>query len=71
MKIDLLITRKTVKPRKLKFGLNIRIDESVMCANFRDPKSRDSKLRHEKHLKNSDFSLENLLNRLLLKNVQS
>ena len=30
MKIDLFITRKTVKPKKLKFGLNIRINESVM-----------------------------------------
>ena len=47
MRIDLLITNKfeqtnkqTIKqtnkfgPKKLKFGLNIKINKSVMCANF-------------------------------------
>ena len=37
-----------VKPRKLKFGLNIRINESVMGANFGDPRSRDRELKHKK-----------------------
>ena len=39
---------KTVKSKKLKFGLNIKNNESVMCANFGDPRSRDRKLRHKK-----------------------
>ena len=62
----LLITNKMVKPRKLKFGLNIRINESVVCANFGDPRSRDCELRH-KNIK-GNFGFENLLIRSYLKN---
>ena len=42
-------------------GLNIRINESVMCANFGDPRSRDRELRAKKTIKNGDFLFENLL----------
>ena len=44
-----------MKPRKLKFGPNIRIHESVMCANFRDRRSRDRELRHKKKQKKRRF----------------
>ena len=43
-----------VKPRKLKFGLNIRINENVMCTNFGDPWSRDRELR-QKNMKKRRF----------------
>ena len=43
----------------------MRTIESVMCANFGDPRSRDRELTHkQKTLKNDDFWLENLLIRL-------
>ena len=42
-----------VKPRKLKFGLNIKIDGSVMCANFGDTRLRDRELRPQKPGKNA------------------
>ena len=44
-------TNTPVKPSKLKFGPNIIINESVMCANFGDPRSRDRKLEHKKKKK--------------------
>ena len=40
--------QQTVKPRKFKFGLNIVIKKSVMCANFGNPRLRDRELRHKK-----------------------
>ena len=40
-----------VKPRKLKFELNIRMNESVMYVNFGDPRSRDRESRYKKHKK--------------------
>ena len=55
---------QTIKPRKLKLGLIVRIKESVMCADFWDPRSRDLELKHQKTLKNGDFSLETSLFRL-------
>ena len=48
MRIALLITSLTVKPRKLKFELNMRINDSVMCAHFGDPRSHGRELRHKK-----------------------
>ena len=36
-----------VKPRKLEFEFNKRINESVICANFGGPRSRDGDLRQE------------------------
>ena len=39
------------KPGKLKFGLNIKINKSVWCANFGYPRSRDRELRHKKNKK--------------------
>ena len=36
-----------VKRRKLKINLNIRFNESIMCANLSDPKSQDRELRHK------------------------
>ena len=45
----LLITNK-LKSRKLKFGRNIRINESVMFANFGDPRSRGRELTPKKTL---------------------
>ena len=43
----------------LEFGLNIRINESVMCVNFEDPRSRDRELRHKKNVKkNANFDLK-------------
>ena len=53
MRIDLRNNLQTVKPRKLKFGLNKRINESVMCANFGDPRPQDRELRHKKNIKNT------------------
>ena len=47
-----------IKPRKLKFGPNIRINESVICATFGDLKSRDRELKLKKTY------IENLLIRL-------
>ena len=40
-----------VKPKKLKLGLNKRINEGVMCANSGDPRSRDRELTHQKTIK--------------------
>ena len=37
-----------VKPRKLKFVLTIRINESLISANFGDPTSSDCELRQKK-----------------------
>ena len=45
----------------------MRINESVMCANFRDPRSRNRELRHKKKIENGDFWLENLSIRLYSK----
>ena len=45
----------------------MRINETVMCANFGYPRSRDRELSH-KTTKKCDFWLENLLIRLQLKN---
>ena len=42
----------------------MRINESVMCANFWDPRSRGRELRLIKNIKNGDFWFENLLIRL-------
>ena len=36
----------------------MRINESVMCADFGDPRSRDRELRHKKTLKNAIFGLK-------------
>ena len=58
MKIDLLINYQTVKPKKLKFELSMRINESVLCTNFGDRRSRDRESRHKKTLKNGDFGLK-------------
>ena len=44
IRIDLL----TVKPRKLKFEINIRINDSVIYANFTNLRSRNCELRHKK-----------------------
>ena len=63
MRIDLLITSKTVKRKKLKFGLNMGNNECVMCAIFWDPRLRDRESKQKKH-KKCDFWLENLLIRL-------
>ena len=46
----------------------MRIDVSVMCANFGDPKSHDRELTHKKNIKNGNFWLENLFIHVLLKN---
>ena len=35
-----------------------------MCANFGDPRSRDRELRYKKIIKNGNFWLQKLLNRL-------
>ena len=51
MRIDFTDNQQTVKPRVLKFGLNIKTNESVMCTNFWDPTSRDHELRHTKNIK--------------------
>ena len=48
MRIDLLNNYQMVKPKKLKLGLNIKINKSVIWANFGDPRPRDRKLRHKK-----------------------
>ena len=50
-----------VKLRKLKFGINVQINESVKHANFVDPRSRDRELKYNKNFKKSKFWLENLL----------
>ena len=52
MKIDLLII---VKPTKLKFGVNIRINKSIMCVNFGNLRSRDCELSHNKIFKKRRF----------------
>ena len=54
MRIDLLITSKTVKRKKLKFGLNMGNNECVMCAIFWDPRLRDRESKQKKH-KKCDF----------------
>ena len=33
----------------MQFGLNIKINEGVKCANFEDPRSPDRELTHKKH----------------------
>ena len=38
----------TIKPRKLKLGLNMKINECVMCASFGDPRSRDRELTRKR-----------------------
>ena len=43
---------------KLKFGLNIRINKSVMCANFGDPRSCDRELSLKKHKKKAILGLK-------------
>ena len=42
----------------------MRINESIICAHFGDPRSRDRELKHQKALENGNFYLENLLIRL-------
>ena len=49
-----------VKPKNLKFGLNIRINLSVMCANYEDPKLRDRELRQKKWKKTVFVWVKNL-----------
>ena len=39
----------------------MRINESVTCANFGNPRSRDRELTLKKTIKNGDFWLGNLL----------
>ena len=46
MRIDLLITNKRYN-LEYWFGLNIRINENVMCASLGDPRLRDCKLKHQ------------------------
>ena len=48
----------------MKFGLNLRINESVMCANCEDPRSRDDELIHLKPGNNRNYCVENLIIRL-------
>ena len=50
-RFDLLNNLLTVELRKLKFELNLWINESVLCANFGDPRSRDRDIRHKKNMK--------------------
>ena len=50
-----------VKPRKLNFGLNLRINESVMYVNVGELRPRDRELRYQSPGKNRNFSIENLL----------
>ena len=50
-----------MKPRKLKFGFTMRINKSVMSANFGDPRSYNHELRHKKTQKNGNFWLVKLL----------
>ena len=57
-RIGFAYNQQTVKPRKFKFGLNIAIKESVMCANFENPRSRDRELRHKKTKKSVVFGLK-------------
>ena len=54
MGIDLLVTNRRFN-KKLNFGLNIRVNDSVMCANFGDSWSRDRKLGPKKIGKNGDI----------------
>ena len=42
-----LVKCKTVKPRKLNLGFNVRINERVMCASVGDPRPRDRELGHQ------------------------
>ena len=50
-----LFNYKTVEPRELNFGLNIKINKSVMYANFGDTRSRDRELRLQKPGKTAIF----------------
>ena len=52
----------------MKFGVSIGINESIICANFGDPRSRDHELRHKKTHRKRRVGLENLLICLQLKN---
>ena len=55
-----------VQPRKLKFRLNIKINESIMCANFEDQRSRDRELRHKKNIKKRRFLDWKVINWLII-----
>ena len=51
----------------MKFRLNIRINEGVRCANYRDPRSRDRELRHKKKTwKKRQFSPWKVINPLII-----
>ena len=52
------MTKQTVKPRKFKFGLNIAINKSVMCANFGNPRSGDRELGYKKTKNTVIFGLK-------------
>ena len=52
----------------LKFGLNMVVNQCVMCANFGDPRSRDRELRRKKTLRNAIFGFY-LFSKFYLSNV--
>ena len=56
-----LFNNKMVKLGKLNFGLNVKIIENVMCANFRDSRLRDGKLGHLKQGENGGFCVKTWL----------
>ena len=47
-----------VKPRKLNFGLSVRINKNIMCASLAAPRSHDCELRYQTLGKNGDFCVE-------------
>ena len=50
IRTELLVTSK-----RLKFGLNIRINKSVLCTNFEGRRSRDRELKTKKNIKKWRF----------------
>ena len=58
MSIGLLVTNK----RKLNFGFNITINESVMSAYFGNPRSRNCELRPKTNRKKRQFLGRNVIN---------
>ena len=58
MRNDFAYNQQTVKPRMLKFKLNITINENVICGNFGDYRSRDRESRQKTRKKTAIFGLK-------------
>ena len=57
MRIDFAHNLQTVKPKKLKLKLHIKINKNVKCVDFGDPRSRDCELR-QKNIKTAILGLK-------------